>query len=168
MDPSSITAITTALKGALDITKGIISLNNQVEFQTLAVELNSKLIEAQQAIFEVNDERQRLIEEIRELRSQIENTNEWESEKVRYYLMSPWEGSPISVYHLKESHSNGEKPHWLCPNCFQAKKKSILNTNKKKGERVHLVCSVCKAAIDTGWNSIGGPQYAEDVGKANG
>ncbi|CAH1386556.1 hypothetical protein [Candidatus Nitrotoga sp. M5] len=168
MDISSITAITTALKGALDITKGIASLHNHAELSALSIELNSKLIEAQQAIFAVNDERQRLIDKVRELEDQIAQSSEWESEKTRYQLMSPWPGQPVSVYHLKKSHANGDEPHWLCPNCFQQKSKSVLNTNQKKGERVHFVCSVCNASINTGWNGIGAPQYAEDIGENEG
>ena len=162
MDITSITAVTSALKGALDITKGIVSLKNQADLSSLAIELNSKLIEAQHAVFAVNDERQRLIDKVRELEQEIDQSKNWESEKLRFQLMSPWPEKPVSVYHLKKSHANGEEPHWLCPNCFQDGKKAILNTNKKKGEYVHLVCSVCEASIDTGF---GPPQFAEDVEK---
>ncbi|VUD69424.1 hypothetical protein TDB9533_04793 [Thalassocella blandensis] len=163
VDVSSITAMTSALNGAMDIKKGLLSLKSQAELQALSIELNAKLIEAQQAIFEVNDERQKLIDQIKTLQSKIDEMRDWEKESSRYTLISPWPGTPVTVYHLKKSESNSEKPHWLCPNCFQNKKKSILNTNQKKGERVHLVCSVCKATINTGYNGIGGPQYAEDI-----
>jgi hypothetical protein len=168
MDASSIAAITTALSGALDITKGMLSLKSQAELSSFAIDLNSKLIDAQQAIFAVNDERQKLLDKIRELEKRIEQAEDWAVEKGRYQLISPWPGRPVSVYHLKKASANGEEPHWLCPNCFQQRRKSVLNTNQKKGERVHLVCGICKTSIDTGWNGIAGPQYAEDIGKQEG
>ncbi len=165
MDIPSISVITSSLKGAVDISKGMLSLQNLNELSSLAVELNSKLIDAQQAIFEINDERHSLLEKIKELENEIATSNNWDLEKVRYQLMSPWPGHPVSVYHLKKTCSNGEEPHWLCPNCFQQSKKSILNTNQNKGDQVHLVCSQCNTKIRTHWNAIDGPQYAEDVKK---
>lgn len=168
MDISSISAITAALSGALDITKGMLSLKSQADLSSLAIDLNSKLIDAQQAIFAVNDERQRLLDKIRELEKKLEQVDDWELEKARYRLMSPWSGKPVLVYLLKKSSANGEEPHWLCPNCFHQRRKSVLNTNRENGARVHLVCPICRTSINTGWNGIAGPQYAEDVVKKDG
>lgn len=163
MDATGISAAMGALKGAIDVTKGIVSLKNQTEIQAKSIELNSKLIEAQQAIFAINEERQQLLDRIGVLEAQLKSLNNWNSEKEKYVVKSPWPGTPVSVYHLRKLHANGEEPHWLCPNCFQGQRKSILNTNQKRGEHVHLVCSVCKASIDTGFNHVGEAQYAEDI-----
>jgi len=165
MEPTGILAITQALKSAVDITKGIMSLKNQSEVQSHVIELNSKLIEAQQAIFLISENYGQAKERITELEDQISKMNNWDHERSRYTLKSPWPGVPVSVYHLKKSHANGEEPHWLCPTCFEAGQKSILNTMQKKGERVHLSCSLCKALINTTYYSIGGAQYAEDIKK---
>lgn len=163
MDPSSITTALSALKGVFDVANGLRSFKNKAELDALAIEFNGKLLEAQQAMFAVNDERQHLIDKIRALEAQLSDKEEWEREKVRYALKSPWAGSPVSVFHLMKKFADGEEPHWLCPNCFQNKKKSILNPHHKTREPVHLVCSVCKASINVGFNGIGGAQYAEDV-----
>jgi hypothetical protein len=168
MDPSGILAITSALKSAVDITKGIMSLKNQSEVQAHVIELNSKLIEAQQAIFAISESHGQAKDRIKELEEQISKMNNWDHEKARYTLKSPWPGVPVTVYHLKKSHANGEEPHWLCPNCFEVGRKSVLNTMQKRGERVHLSCPSCKALINTTYNGIGGAQYAEDIEKNKG
>lgn len=129
------------------------------------LEAQEQIMNLREGALELQEENQELKNRIRDLEKKLIEIDEWNKEKERYVLKSPWPGSPVSVYHLKQSHSNGEEPHWLCPNCFQVKRKSILNTNQKRGEFVHLVCSVCKASIDTTYRGIGGPEYAEKVKK---
>ena len=163
MEYSVIITAINALKGATDITKGIISVKSEADKTAIQLELNNKIIEAQQAIFDINEEREKLLNKVRLLEEQMSSFDSWKVEKERYILKSPWPGRPVRVYHLKKSHSNGEEPVWLCPNCFQNKQKYILNTNQNRGERVHLICSKCKTKIDTGFNGIDGPEYAEDI-----
>ncbi len=95
-------------------------------------------------MFELNVEKQKLIEEVVVLKAQLSSVNDWENEKSRYVLMSPWSGSPVSVYHLLEANSKGENPHWLCPNCFHQKKKSVLNTNQKRVKEFILIVQFVK------------------------
>ena len=168
MDPSSITLILGSLKSAVDISKSMLQLKAKTDIQASVIELNSKLIEAQQGMFALNEQYTEALNKIRDLQSEIEKFNKWEEEKVRYTLISPWPRHPVLVYHLRKSHSNGENPHWLCPNCYQNNRKSILNTDKKKGEFVNLCCPACKARINTNYNGIDGPQYAEDIEQKQG
>ena len=66
------------------------------------------------------------------------------------------------MYALKESVSEGERPHLLCPNCFHRKERVILNP-MFCDESILSACPSCKATIDTGYlgRRTRPPQYAE-------
>ncbi len=109
----------------------------------------------------VSDKRPiRITKKIRELEEKLKNIGDWEHEKGRYALVSPWKG-PAQVYALKQAAAEGEDPHFLCTNCFHDKKKVILNPITKTGW-VHMVCPACKADLATGYRGIGQPKYAEE------
>ena len=103
MDISSIAGAVTALKGASDIAKGLMSLHTMAEVQTKAIELNQALIDAQHQIFSANAAQTTLVERIRNLVGQIASMKDWDAQKQRYSLASPFRGA--MVYALKKSMS---------------------------------------------------------------
>lgn len=84
---------------------------------------------------------------------------------MRYVLVTPWRG-PAQAYALKRDVASEEKPHPLCANCFHNSTRVILNPVSDKAGFIQMACPTCKATMDTGYRSIGGPKYAEEYATA--
>ena len=73
----------------------------------------------------------------------------WDAEKQRYEL-KPIGTQGVFAYSLKPEHENGEPPHWICPDCYQDRKKSILQTViKTPGMARVAICQRCKFSTYT-------------------
>ena len=123
-------------------------------------------MEAQEAIMTLReaavDSREEVLElkkQVTALESQLKAVGDWEAQKERYSLVSPWRAG--QAYALKRSHAGGEEAHWMCTNCFHNSKRVILNPIKKDGW-VLMACPSCKATINTDFRGIGSAKYAED------
>lgn len=161
MDIASIGAAVTSLRAAGDIAKGLISLKTMAEVQSKAIELNEKIIDAQHRIFEANSAQTALVERVRELEGQIADMKNWDAQKERYQLVTPYTGIP--VYALKKAMSNGEAAHYLCANCFQNGKRAFLQHGMTKDGWVTIVCSACRSEGRTSWRGVGPDMYAEEA-----
>jgi len=164
MDMGSITAAVGSLKAAGEIAKGLINLKTTTDVQAKAIELNQKIIDAQHQIFAANAAQSNLVEQIRELESQMTRMIDWAAQKQRYKLAAPFIG--CMVYALQKSMSEGETPHYLCTSCFQKGQPSILQGKEGRqglGIRAVYYCPVCKSEAMTGWNNVSPPQYFEDI-----
>lgn len=166
MDFSAIGAAVTSLRTAGDIAKGLISLHTLTEVQSKAIELNEKIIDAQHRIFEANTTQSELVEQVRELKSQIAHMKDWETQKKRYKLAAPSPG--CMVYALQRAMSDGEPPHYLCAGCFQNGQRSILQSREarmtKEGRIFgNFYCFVCKSEAVHQWASALAPEYFEDI-----
>ena len=163
MDMSVITAAVTSLRMAGDIATGLMSLKTLSDVQSKAIELNAKIIEAQNRIFEANASQMSLVERVRELESQLAQMQDWESQKQRYKLATPFPG--CMVYALQKSMSEGEPAHYLCTNCFQRGQKSILQGKQvSNGMKPSLyACPSCESEAFTQDGQIRMPRYSEDI-----
>jgi Zn finger protein HypA/HybF involved in hydrogenase expression len=101
-----------------------------------------------------------LIDKIRDLENEIADVKAWGVEKIRYKLITPWQGS--LTYALKESTSNAEPPHYICTSCYQNGRKSILNQKTDAGRWTLYACPVCKSQIPTGYHGMVAAEYAQD------
>src|SRR3954469_5745036 len=124
IDMGSIAAAVSSLKGASDIAKGLLSLHTMAEVQSKAIELNQSIIDAQHQIFAANAAQAQLVERVRHLEGQVAAMEDWNSEKQRYKMVTAY--GAVTAYAVHKSISNGETPHYLCANCFQGRKRSIL------------------------------------------
>ena len=89
----------------------------------------------------------------------------WENEKQRYELKPAGEFTTALAYHLKESEQEREQPHMICQNCYQDRKKSILQFESRMPGRAEvLVCHRCNNDIYT----IGHWQPEHSGGKSRG
>ncbi len=160
MDLSPFQGTISGLKLAGDIAKTLFELKSLSDVQAKVVELQSAILSAQNSALAANAQQTAMIEEIRHLREEIARVKAWEQEKQRYKLICPWPG--IVLYALKESCSAAEPPHWICTKCYEERRKSILNPQKKTDDFV-LICPACKAEYLT-WNKLHPPvpQYAPE------
>ena len=158
MDMTLIQSAITGLKTASDIAIGLGKLNTLAQVQEKSFELGQIIVAAQAATFSAQSAQSSMVEEIRALKEEIASVKAWETQKQRYKLTPPWEGSV--VYALKESIANSEPPHWICTSCYEDGRKSILNQIKTKDNWFLLVCPVCNSQIQSPWRNAAHPVYA--------
>lgn len=161
MDLSAIQAAITSLKVATDIARNILDTKSAIQIQGKVIELQSALLEAQSYAIAATTSQFELQEKIRSLEEQLKAAYAWGDQEQRYTLVCPWRG-PAQVYALRRTNSEGEPAHFLCPNCFHAKKRVILNPVSSKDGWISLSCPSCKATMNTGYRGIGSPKYAEE------
>jgi len=125
-----------------------------LEFQKSVIAANFQLATLQQeisALKQTNDE----------LKREAARKEDWASESQRYVLHDVSDG--LVVYALKQSMSNGEPPHYLCANCFNDSKKTILFAGHLPGSnRVEtLICKTCNTYAPTGYSGGTRPKFPD-------
>jgi|CXWL01.1.fsa_nt_gi hypothetical protein len=148
-DMTLIAQAFTSLQSATQLTKALIGLRDSAMIDSKIIELRDLLIEAQGSTMQAQMTQSALIQEVDALKKQIMDLENWNEEKQRYQLITPWPG--CFVYALKESCKGGEIPHWICEHCYQEGRKSLLqNTFKDNNRRIAFVkCSHCSLELET-------------------
>lgn len=144
-DISAIAAALSSLKAAKDIAEAMVTLRDTSAFQSKLIEFQGKLIDANNSAFAAQDERSALLEQIRDLEKEVAKLKAWETEKERYQLKDVFLGS--FAYVLKPDAEGPEPPHWLCTNCYENGKRSILQRGASQGPEYFWACPYCKATI---------------------
>jgi len=87
-------------------------------------EINQEIIAAQGSNIAAQQEHAAMLDDVRELKSQIAQFEDWEQEKTRYELKPMDTGVRVYVFKLVEGSS--EPAHEACPKCFKQRQISIL------------------------------------------
>jgi len=130
-----------AVKAAFDMAKGLKDIND-------AAIRNAAIIELQQKILGAQEEQATLIQRLGELEKEIADLKSWEAEKQRYELKELPPG--VFVYDLKPGTSANEPPHSICQTCYQRGKKSILHSDEPGNGIHHLSCYECGTQLRVG------------------
>jgi hypothetical protein len=139
-----------ALQKASDILKNWTSVGTDKERAAKISELNGQILSAQTSAIQANATQLSLIEQVGTLKAEIAQLETWEAEKERYELKNVSRGA--TVYALKKETQGSEPSHWLCPDCYQNRKKRFFQYagNGPPG-RDHLRhiwhCQSCKGQI---------------------
>jgi hypothetical protein len=150
-DISALAAALSSLNAAKDIAQAMIGLRDTTAFQTKLLEFQSKLLDANRAAFEAQDERAALLEQIRALEEKVASFETWDAEKKRYELKEYGRGA--FAYALKPEAQGTEPMHQICANCYQGRKKSILQIVPGNNARTALGispvyrCPICKSEV---------------------
>ena len=155
-DMSAIASALTAFKAAKDIGESMVGLRDAAAFQSKLLEFQSKLIDANSAAFAAQDERSALLQRIREFEERIAQFEAWEAKAKRYELKRV--GYSALAYVLKEEERGAETPHWVCTNCFENKRASILQYIFYKGQGQVWTCPSCKTTIEPGTSTVNWPE----------
>jgi hypothetical protein len=123
-----------ALKSAFDLTKGLKDIDDRVRLNDARMELQEKILEAQQA-------QATLLERIGDLEKQITSFEKWEAEKENYQLVSIF--AETLAYARKPSADGSIPPHYICANCYEDRKKRIL----QRADAAHVACPDCKVRL---------------------
>ena len=138
MDPVSIIV---GIKTAIDLTKSIKDLADDVDLKSKTAELYDVIIGLQGGVMTIKEENYSLLTKNHELSQKIMEIDEWKQEKCKYSLHEICSG--VFVYSSKKTNNDSEPQHWLCQKCYNESKKFIL----QKKNAVTYVCHNCGAEI---------------------
>jgi hypothetical protein len=125
------------LKTAFDMAKGLKDISD-------ATIRNGAVIELQEMILSAQQQQSALIERVRELEKEVARFETWEAEKQRYELKEVPGLNHVLAYTLKPEAQSSEPPHWICTNCYENRKRSILQPEERvPGRAKVLVCNNC-------------------------
>ena len=158
---TEISIILNSLKTMKDIAETMIGLRDAEMMGGKVRELNGVIIDAQSSIFKVNEERASLIEAVRDLEEKIAAMEKWATDKDRYELQAMPGGT--FAYALKEGVQPSEPAHYICANCYQDSKKSILQAEMRAPLAKVYVCPRCHA--DFYLSGIRGPAHSHNAGR---
>ena len=151
-DFTAITQALGALKAVKDIGEATIGLANAAAFRERQIEFQGKIIEAQDGIFAMQQERTALIEKISELEKEITNLKAWDTEKNRYKLVEVGPGAFARV--IKPEAQGSEPEHLICTSCYENWKKSILQADPDLARTFGdiRVCPACGCKVHVARN----------------
>lgn len=142
-------AALSSLKAAFDLSKAFLDVKSAVEIQGKVFELQRVILAAQQDALRAQESQAALLQNIRDLEAQLASRNAWGAEKQRYSLRDY--GNGTFAYELKVDAANGEPEHRLCPACFHAERKSILQfILRTDSEQDRYDCTACETSFFLG------------------
>ncbi len=136
------TALMTNIKAAMDIanvlkssydTHTITKAQSEILDRLLAVHANAAILyEKYSAVCNENEG----------LTKKLMEFEQWKETESEYELKEIVRGT--RVYSLKKNQQSTELSHWLCPNCWNDRKKYILQAEFDNGEEAKYYCPKCR------------------------
>lgn len=149
---TEISAALGSLKATSDIIKGLTATATETKLNEVRIALQGNLLEAQQALMDVQASGAATAARIRQLEQELTTLQDWGVEKARYELRDAGRGA--FVYMPKADAGNDEPPHWLCPNCFGQRRKSFMQFKGQdkrpgggNGDTSNYACDGCRSSI---------------------
>jgi len=130
-----------AAKAAFDIAKGLKDIHDATLRNAAVIELQEKILSTQEA-------QAALIERIGDLEKEVAAFDKWEAEKEKYELKAV-SNTGMVAYMLKPDTRDSQPPHWLCTNCYESRKTSIIQYSGDMGRDLHYKCPSCSATFRT-------------------
>jgi len=140
---AEITAAWSALNTAIKAANTAFKTVEDVKVKEAVADIQNSLIDLQTKLLAAQSQYEALAEVKRQLEQQIVRYEKWDAEAARYELDEIVSG--IFVYELKPDDTSGEPTHWLCPNCFHKREKSILS--KTAVDNRSYKCQRCQFVI---------------------
>ena len=124
-DPATLfVGIASHIKAAADLAMGLSKLDKLADVQAKAVELQTLILGLQSEAFTAHAQQSAMIEKVRSLEAELARVKAWEETKQGYELHEPTPGA--FVYASKAQSGRTEPPHWICTNCYENSRRSIL------------------------------------------
>jgi hypothetical protein len=125
-------------KTLLDTAKGLNDIHDATIRNSVAIELQEKILTAYEA-------HAALLQRVRALEEEVASLKTWDTEKQRYELVELHGGS--LAYAVKESMRGSEPPHYICASCYQQGHKSLLQGMDVYHGGHQLHCPRCQLKI---------------------
>ena len=154
-DMTAIASALSSFKALKDIAEAMIGLRDAAAFRERQIEFQGKIIEAQGALFALQEERTTLIQTIRSLEEQVANWEAWDAKKKRYELKNVGHG--CFVHMLKPEARGSKPPHFVCANCYEQRRISVIQYGPPKpGASIGYFCPSCGTIILPGQEAFAG------------
>ena len=118
--------IITSIKTTIEIVKGLKSSHDAKTITQAQSQILEHLFALQVAALALQEKHSALIHEKQALIKKIEQFEQWRNTESEYELKELKPG--IFVYSYKNSQQSVIPMHWLCPHCWNDRKKSILQS----------------------------------------
>jgi rubrerythrin len=147
MTPVEGLAALKSVKSIYDIAKEVRNSGDPEKLRVAAAQMFDLALSAREQTAALQEERNDALVANANLKQELSRMKSWEAEEGRYQLRAIYEGS--FAYALKTEANNGEPPHWLCPTCFQQRKKSVMQRGDYGGMAGYYYwnCPVCKTTM---------------------
>ena len=119
-----ITAALASLKTIAELSVLAVKTSTDSRVTEKAIELQSALISLQGAMLSLQSQYQDLLQEKDELEKRLADKEKWDADTQNYTLTEI--GRKVFAYALKPDRATSAPAHWLCANCYENKKKSVL------------------------------------------
>ncbi len=148
MDGPTIAATIKNLQMGFQAINGILKMNVGSKVEIKVVELKGVIIDVQDKLLAMQTNHSEMIKRIDSLERENKHLKSMEAEREKYQLHPVGVGAV--VYILKPSVDLGEPAHWLCVNCFDQGRKSILQKRRHdgRGDEVDYSCPNCPSSIN--------------------
>ncbi|MEH6435803.1 hypothetical protein [Massilia sp. DD77] len=156
-------AVSSAMESArtiLGMAKTFIQVGNSVEVNSVALDLNMKMLELLDRLQDARATESALAQKIQELERELRESEVFQSELENYLLFSPWPGA--FVYARKRSLVGAQYPHYLCTNCVEGRVKSILQAVDTPKGWLNYKCPRCSLELQTGSRGGVAPYYPDE------
>ena len=153
-----LASATASLGNLTQIFKNLVSMASSDKGSTQIQEAYQLFISLQANLMSAQNEITSLLRDKDELESQLRKVKEWARDKERYVLIRLEDGG--HAYALKESESQGQSAHYLCPNCCENGKKSIFYSANNGHGFYGLKCPSCQTTTPARYRSPAVEQYA--------
>ncbi len=141
-DIALIQGAITGLKTAGDIAKSFLELKSISDIQGKVIELQSAILSAQSSALAAQGEQSLMVQRIRDLEEEVADAKAWKETEQRYQLDEIGKG--FFAFSLKEESKGAEPFHKICANCYQKRKKSILQMQPQTALGDRYYCHECK------------------------
>lgn len=145
---TEIGAAISGLKTAFEIAKGLNAVAGSVSLNDAKIALQNAILDAQASLLAAQETHAADLLRVDRLEQEILRLKDWSSERERYELVNIRGGS--FAYMLKQHAAGDEPAHWLCANCFNDGRKSILQRKGRprqgSGEEAYA-CDTCKGGF---------------------
>ena len=145
MPLAELTAFISSVKASLELAKAVKSITDKAEIDNKLSEIRDSLFTVQERALALQSVHQDLIQEKGRLLQEIAKFNDWQKTEAEYELHEPDPG--VFVYAYKKVKNPSKPEHWLCPNCWAKKTKSILQRQYHRRQGAKYNCLNCEASI---------------------
>ncbi|HFH4239856.1 TPA: hypothetical protein ACGJVO_003365 [Pseudomonas aeruginosa] len=145
----------TAVTSVLTLSKDISNAKTDHEIAIKTGELNERLGQVLEMLITAQTSYLALLEEKRQLETELVKFKDWAHEKERYQLHQTPAGG--LVYRIKPEMQGTEPTHEICADCYQKAVKTILQPGDE-GYYTVLKCHPCGSSVRVKSINLGAPE----------
>lgn len=145
VDMAAIASAASSLKVAFDIGKLAIGLRDAEMMRSKIIEMQGEISSALASAIAAQTDQMTILQRVNDLEKEMAQLKEWDAKKDNYEL-KPFAPGAVA-YMLKPNVRGSTPPHWLCAQCFENRKKSVLQLAATMSSMWIYHCSGCDSKI---------------------